>query len=50
MEDSGFKNPKGSKGNHKEFSVHDDCQQLIDLLLDEDVCNRMLKEVTMKIY
>ncbi len=38
-----LKNPNGSKGNHKEFSVHDDCQQMIDLLLDGDIRHRMLK-------
>lgn len=38
-----LKNPNGSKGNHKEFSVHEDCQQFIHLLLDEEVRNRMLK-------
>lgn len=26
------KNPKGSKGNHKKFKVHDDARQIIDLL------------------
>ncbi|ENW93785.1 tyrosine-type recombinase/integrase [Acinetobacter sp. NIPH 298] len=38
-----LKNPNGSKGNHKEFNVNDDCQQFIKFLLDEKIRNRMLK-------
>lgn len=38
-----LKNPNGSKGNDKEFSVHQDCQILIDLLLNDHVRAQMLR-------
>ena len=38
-----LKNPSGSKGNHKSFSVGSDCQKVISLLLREEVRSRMLK-------
>lgn len=38
-----LKNPNGSKGNHKSFNVMADCQKVIELLLSDDVRNRMLK-------
>ena len=38
-----LKNPKGSKGNHKEFNVLEPCQKMIELLQRKDVRKRMLK-------
>lgn len=38
-----LKNPTGSKGNHKEFHVLPPCKQIIDLLMDSGIRDRMLK-------
>ena len=38
-----LKNPAGSRGNHKEFHVLSPCKQIIDLLMNSDIRNRMLK-------
>ena len=38
-----LKNPNGSKGNHKEFNVLPACKQIIELLSDIHVRERMLK-------
>jgi len=37
-----LKNPMGSKGNHKEFTVLESCKQLIELLMDKAIRKRML--------
>ena len=38
-----LKNPTGSKGNNKEFHILPPCKQIVDLLMDPDIRNRMLK-------
>lgn len=38
-----LKNPTGSKGNHKEFNVLPDCDEIISILLQPMVRDRMLK-------
>ncbi|ENV82748.1 hypothetical protein F941_01514 [Acinetobacter bouvetii DSM 14964 = CIP 107468] len=35
-----IKNPNGSKGNYKSFIVSEDCQKVIDLLMQPDVRKR----------
>ena len=44
-----IKNPNGSKGNHKSFIVSDDCQKVIDLLMQPDVRKRF-KSKTEGVY
>lgn len=38
-----LKNPTGSKGNNKEFHILPSCKQIVDLLMNPDIRNRMLK-------
>lgn len=38
-----LKNPRGSKGNHKEFNVLPQCKKIIELLSETSVRARMLK-------